>query len=369
MLMVGSAGRNSGKTEFACAVIRKFGGARGLVGVKVTSVEERDGKCPRGGEGCGVCSTLEGNYLVTEEVDAGRGKDTERLAAAGAHKVYWLRVLKAHLEEGTAALLDRIGPGAIVICESNSLRTVVDPGAFLMFRHRNSRSYKASAEAVRKHADRIVTFSGHGLDLDLDDVNLIEDRWAIRAQATAIILAGGQSQRMGRDKSILPIEGRPIIEHIHEQLGPHFKQLLISANDSGKYAFLGTETVPDEEPRIGPIMGITSALEASGHDLNFVIACDMPDVNTHLIRWMLREAAGFDGVVLDVGNGLMEPLFAVYRKSMIGAFRKTLALGKRKVIDAFDIANIKYLDLSETGPLRNLNTREDYAGFLSHRQG
>ncbi len=106
MLMIGSAGANVGKTELACAILRKFSRAgEEIVGIKVTTIDEKDGQCPRGGEGCGVCSSLEGVYLITQESDPASGKDTARLLAAGANRVYWLRVLRAHIEQGLTALL------------------------------------------------------------------------------------------------------------------------------------------------------------------------------------------------------------------------------------------------------------------------
>ncbi len=186
----------------------------------------------------------------------------------------------------------------------------------------------------------------------------------MRSDVAAIILAGGMSQRMQRDKSMLPIEGVPMIERIHGQLRPHFQQTLVSANDVEKYAFLGTRVVPDSIAGLGPLMGIASALEASRYDLNFVTACDMPDVNMALVRRMLREAEDFDAVV-PIDGGLIEPLFAVYRKSVIGAFQDVLAQGKRRIRDAFDACRINYLDITAAGPLKNLNTRQDYVGFIS----
>ena len=113
MLMIGSAGANVGKTELACAILRKFGQlGEEIVGIKVTTINEKDGQCPRGGEGCGVCSSLEGVYLLTQEDDPASGKDTARLLAAGASRVYWLRVLRSHIEEGFTALLKILGPSS-----------------------------------------------------------------------------------------------------------------------------------------------------------------------------------------------------------------------------------------------------------------
>jgi molybdopterin-guanine dinucleotide biosynthesis protein A len=365
MFMLGSTGRNSGRIEFACATIEKFCEIHKVVGVKVTVVKEADGKCSRKCNDCGVCTDLETNFVITREDDEGRGKDTERMAAAGASNVYWLRVRREeHLHEGISELLQRIDKDAFIVCESNSLRAVVNPGIFLIFSHHGDRSNKGSTQAVRQHMDRLVSFDDVGFDLDLGDIAITSSEWTLRMDATAIVLAGGMSRRMKTDKSMLPIEGIPMIEHIHGQLKSHFKQTLVSANDIDKYAFLGTEVVPDSTTGQGPLMGIASVLAASEHDLNFVTACDMPEVNMGLVRRMLREADGFDAVV-PTANGRMEPLFAIYRKSLRDVFQDTLAQGKRKIRDAFDECSVKYLDITEAGPLMNLNTREDYAGFIS----
>ncbi|MHC4344949.1 MAG: hypothetical protein ACYSUP_09725 [Planctomycetota bacterium] len=82
MLMIGSAGANVGKTELACAVIRRFCKSNSLIGIKVTTIQAKDGECPRGGAGCGVCSSIDGNFLVTEETDRTSGKDTARQSAS-----------------------------------------------------------------------------------------------------------------------------------------------------------------------------------------------------------------------------------------------------------------------------------------------
>ena len=60
MLMIGSASSNLGKTELACTLLRKFSKNRDIIGIKVTTIKDKESQCPRGGEGCGVCSSLEG---------------------------------------------------------------------------------------------------------------------------------------------------------------------------------------------------------------------------------------------------------------------------------------------------------------------
>ncbi|MGD8501858.1 MAG: molybdenum cofactor guanylyltransferase [Phycisphaerales bacterium] len=364
MLMIGSAGTNVGKTELACAVLRKFSkNSRDIVGIKVTTIKEKDGQCPRGGEGCGVCSSLDGVYRLTEETDSTSDKDTARLLAAGASRVFWLRVVKTHLEEGATALLDTIGPDATSICESNSLRQAVEPGLFLMAKSNDLKVWKSSALQVREYADRIVVSTGSSFDFDIDRVKLVGGKWTMQAQATAIIMAGGASVRMGTDKSMLPINGWPIIAKICEQLLGCFEQILISADDADKFAFLSLDVVPDKVPGRGPLMGIASALAASANELNFVVACDIPRVELRHVRRMLSEAVNSDAdiVVPTTGDEKYEPLYAIYRKSALEAINKVLSSGSRKISDAFALCRVKYVELGAN--LTNLNTMLEYEEF------
>jgi len=367
MLLIGSTGRDSGKTTFACSLIKRFHGQHEVVAAKVTTIQERDGTCPRGGEGCGVCAALDGCYCVTEETVRGGAKDTQRLLDAGADKVYWLRVRKEHLMEGAAALIDVVGEDRVAVCESNSLRTVVEPGLFFMFRHSDVKPVKASAKGVREHTDRIVTWDGAAFDLDPAEMGVAENRWTFRYDAAAAILAGGRSERMGRDKTLIALNGRPLVQHVHEQLQPHFKEVFISANDAGKFAFLGSTVVEDEMPDQGPLMGIVSVLRASPWALNLVVACDIPEVDVRILRSMMRNAGHceVDAVVPRMGESHTEPLFAVYAKSALTGLSKALDAGVRRVRDALSWCNVYYLDSAAEAPMTNLNTIEDYGRYTS----
>jgi len=364
--MIGSSGANVGKTELACAFLRKFSKSCDIIGIKVTMIKDKDGQCPRGGKGCGVCSSLEGTYCITQETNSNSDKDTARLLGAGASKVFWLRVLKEHLPEGVTALLDVIGPNTVSICESNSLRQVVEPGLFLMTRSRDSKVWKSSARQVKKYADRIVISDESGFDFDLDQIQLIDGKWALLEKATAIIMAGGSSRRMGTDKSMLLINGRPIIERICEQLRDCFEQILISSNEPDKFAFLGFEIVPDKVPQQGPLMGLASALEVSANELNFVVACDIPNIKLRYVRKMLAEAAGSkaDIVIPTTGNEKYEPLFAIYRKSTLKIINKVLSSGRRKISDVFALCRVKYFESGAN--LVNLNTMAEYEEFCKN---
>ena len=364
MLMIGSANRNVGKTEFACSLIKKFCSQRNIIGIKVTAIDHTNSSCPRGGEGCGACSLDDDNYVITEETDSRLDKDTCRMLAAGAKKVFWIRALKTHLNEAITELMNTIGNDAVSICESNSLRQVVEPGLFFMLK-RPGQIEKASAEAAVYYADRIVVFDGSKLDIDADEIELVDDKWAAKLSATAIIMAGGESTRMGADKSMLPVEGKPIIEHIYNQLKPNFNQILISSNDVSKYDFIDAKVVPDRLPGCGSLMGIASAMKISDNDLNFVIACDIPLIDFDLVRIMLRQCRRCDAVIPKTAKSHYEPLFAVYTKSILAAIEGALASGDNKIMNALSACKVKHIDLIEAGQLQNLNTMDDYEEFVN----
>jgi len=176
-LLIGAAGRNAGKTALACALIARN---QPIAAVKITVVRpENTGGCPRGGEGCGVCSSVNRiPYWIREETDPARPKDTGRLLAAGASPVLWLCTRQASLPEALDALLPRLS-GRPVIAESNSLRHLVAPSLFLMVRHRDDPSTKPSAASVLHHADRTVLSDGETFDLDREDVVYEDGVWRL----------------------------------------------------------------------------------------------------------------------------------------------------------------------------------------------
>ena len=359
ILAIGSAGRNAGKTEFACELIRKYRRRETVIGVKITTiVEERS--CPRGGDGCGVCKSFTGKYSITEERDGPVGKDTVRMMEAGADRVYWLRVRKKHLKEGVFALSQLLDPSACVICESNSARHVLEPGFFMVMKELKSRVIKKTCRDVLKYADKVVTFHGSGWDMSPEDITFAAGKWSFQESATAVVLAGGDSRRMGRDKSLLSIDGKPMIEHIMDQLRHNFKHLVISANDIEKFDFLKIPVISDQKEGVGPLMGILSSLEKSKTDYNFVTTCDAPDINFPIVRLMLQTAKDFDAVIPMTGVDLYEPLFAVYRKSVIDRCHEIIAAGETKISKLFDRINVKYLTLDQPNWYKNINTPEDY---------
>ncbi len=177
-IIIGAAGRNVGKTEFACELIANYAEQENVIGVKVTTIKEKDGQCPRGGEGCGVCSSLKGNYSITEEFTGSEEKDTVRMLNAGATKVYWLRVLKDHLLEGITELLTKLPNTACVICESNSSRLVLESGVFIVIKEKKVDTIKQSCKNVIQYADKIIEFGNNKWSVQPTDFKFNHGKWS-----------------------------------------------------------------------------------------------------------------------------------------------------------------------------------------------
>ena len=186
LLLVGSGGRNIGKTEFACSVIRNLAEKSvPAVGLKITVIREGEAECPRGGKGCGFCASMEGHYALCEELPGKTdpGKDTARMLDAGAKKVFWLRVMKNRLEEGISFLFRHLEEqglsGLPLVAESNSARLAVEPGLFVMIKDPRQSRMKETAWRVEPLADIVVEWTGEGHDFDPRGIVFETGSWHI----------------------------------------------------------------------------------------------------------------------------------------------------------------------------------------------
>jgi molybdopterin-guanine dinucleotide biosynthesis protein A len=185
---------------------------------------------------------------------------------------------------------------------------------------------------------------------------------------SAIVLAGGQSKRLGRDKALLEVEGQPLLARTVLRLAALSDDLLIVAGDPGRYKPLAlpARLVSDERPGTGSLMGIYSGLHAARHPYALVVACDMPFLNLALLRYMLPLADGYDVVIPRLG-GLYEPLHAIYSKSCLAHMSRLLEGGRRQIIAFFDQVQVRYVDEGEIDRFDpqhlsfvNVNTLDDW---------
>lgn len=184
----------------------------------------------------------------------------------------------------------------------------------------------------------------------------------------AIILAGGRSRRMRREKPLLPACGRTLIEALIEQVRPCFDAVLVSAGDRAKFAFLGLPVVEDEAPGQGPLPAILTALRASPCRLNFVMACDIPHVDIPFLKRMLALAPQNEIVVPRYRDGKFEPLFAAYARAIAPAVAAQLAAGDRRISSLYAACRTAFVPMDGQDWFRNLNTLEEYHAYFQDRK-
>jgi molybdopterin-guanine dinucleotide biosynthesis protein A len=183
---------------------------------------------------------------------------------------------------------------------------------------------------------------------------------------TGIILAGGESRRMGTDKAFLKIDGRPLIEHILAVFSTLFARTIVVTNTPDRYRNYGVEVTSDALDIRGPLTGIYSGLLRSGDEYNFVAACDMPFLNPRFIAYMGELTAGYDAVV-PMFDGFLEPLHAIYRRGLLPVMETQVRRQDRRIRGMFDHIQVRYVTEEEIirfDPLkrsfRNLNTPKEY---------
>ena len=154
---------------------------------------------------------------------------------------------------------------------------------------------------------------------------------------TAAILAGGGSTRMGTNKALLKLGNKTIIERVVNPLQDIFDNVLVVTNESEDYHMLkGVKFVPDciSTGEKSSLIGLYSGLKQSETFYIFAIGCDMPFVNTGLVKYMADLLENEDILVPFVG-GHYQPLYAIYGKSCIPEFEKLLQRGRHKITGIF----------------------------------
>ena len=166
-------------------------------------------------------------------------------------------------------------------------------------------------------------------------------------EATAIILAGGKSTRMGRNKAFVRVKEHKMLEGVIRVLYGEFPEIIVSANDN-LFDDLGVKTVPDIFPDHGPLGGIHAGLRTSSYAMNFLVACDMPFIDVRLAVHMVKSAAGYDAVVPRLRK-YYQPLFAVYSKTCLTAIENRLKQGQNKIFSFYSDVKTRFIGIDEIG--------------------
>jgi molybdopterin-guanine dinucleotide biosynthesis protein A len=179
---------------------------------------------------------------------------------------------------------------------------------------------------------------------------------------TGVIMAGGRSSRMGRDKARLEVDGSTMFERVATVFQGLFARVLI-AGERPDLAGPGLPCIADRYPG-SALGGLYTGLAAADTPYIFVAPCDMPFASSELIRLIVDHRAGYDLVVPRTPAGL-EPLFAVYGKACLAPMRAMLEVGNYRIYDFYPQMRVRELTEAEMPAgwdraLRNVNTPEDY---------
>ena len=188
---------------------------------------------------------------------------------------------------------------------------------------------------------------------------------------TGIILAGGLSRRLGRDKAVEPIEGQPLVGRVMDALSGIADELVVVVNtpQRGRELPLRDSAVVavDIYPNAGSLGGIFTGLSSASNQWGIVVACDMPFLNLDLLSYLLSFRESHDAVV-PVLDGRPEPTHAAYSKVCLSAIEARLDADDLKIARFFDDVRVKYVSqrrVEEIDPSRrsffNVNTEEDLA--------
>lgn len=182
----------------------------------------------------------------------------------------------------------------------------------------------------------------------------------IRTDLTGVILAGGQSHRMGQNKALLEYNGQLFIESIIRALKPLVRAIIIIGKVAD-YQDLGYLVHEDLIPNQGPVGGIYTALHHSKTPYNLVLSCDLPLISTTLLSFLIKQSQTVAINALHL-HGKVQPLTAIYHKNCLASFQEALELQKLKLSDLFVPLKTHLIDCPThfEGNLANINTPEDF---------
>ncbi len=173
---------------------------------------------------------------------------------------------------------------------------------------------------------------------------------AVGAVTAGIVLAGGQSRRMGRDKALLPQPGtahETFVEHLTGTLKPLCSEVVLVVRDmlsASRYSELAdARIVTDRAPGVGPLMGLYSGLSAVQATRALVTAVDMPFVQRDIVAFLLAQASG-EVALVPLVDGIPQVLLAVYPRSVLPLLAALLHAGRRDLRALLEVAPVRYIE-------------------------
>lgn len=174
---------------------------------------------------------------------------------------------------------------------------------------------------------------------------------------------------MGTDKSFIPLDGKLLIQHVIDRASQLGMPLLLIANNIERYQQFDLPVYPDAIPGAGSLGGVYTALTYSQTEYTLCLACDMPQVNLALLRYLMTLTGSYDVIAPRV-NGVTQSLHAIYHRRCLPVLYDHIQQGKLKISGVIELLQTRLVDdaeLSRFDPegasFVNLNTQGDLAQF------
>jgi molybdopterin-guanine dinucleotide biosynthesis protein A len=184
---------------------------------------------------------------------------------------------------------------------------------------------------------------------------------------TAIILAGGQSRRMGTDKALMQYLGKPLIRYSID-LALCFTEKIIISTNINEISSFGFPVVNDKYPLKAPLAGIHAGLLYSNTDWNLVLTCDMPNVSVQLINYLLSMVDEGSELVLPGHHGYVEPLCGFYHRNLIPFIESNFKKSRLSPLDLLESETHRIIQMEGVFSedlsflFKNINEKKDLSG-------
>jgi molybdenum cofactor guanylyltransferase len=165
---------------------------------------------------------------------------------------------------------------------------------------------------------------------------------------SCIVLAGGKSSRLGRNKVTEKLGKVSLLERVINCLSSFNTEILVVVARESSIPQLehhpAVKVVEDVYPGKGALGGVYTGLALSGSYYNLVVACDMPFLNVDLLRYMIGQAENYDVVIPRVEGGILEPLHAVYSRNCMAPIEFLLKQNRLSILELFPMMNVNYVE-------------------------
>jgi molybdopterin-guanine dinucleotide biosynthesis protein A len=180
-----------------------------------------------------------------------------------------------------------------------------------------------------------------------------------RQNITAIILAGGKSTRMGSDKGLMTLNNITFIQHIIDAVKTLVDEILI-ISDNENHDVFKLKRHNDLVKNVGPLGGIYTGLHYSKTEVNLVISCDVPMIDSELISELIKNYSNKYDVIQTKSNEKTMPLVAIYHKTCVSEAEQWIKEGKLRVREFVASRKLKTINLDKRfeTQLFNINTPE-----------